>query len=1444
MQALKDDAEICKNISTAKKWCITALHKFIFEEDGDRKNRCRIRDFTGFTFDAQDDLWQQKSEYIDANLSETDLAVICSILGLEYTVDDAKMHIFEFLRTFEKPNDDDEEDDDNESDGKDNDDNDGGSEVGDQDDDDQGSNSVKKERNNGGAYQPRFVMNFRDIEDSIRTYDGSDNVCVRVWVREFEETAALMNWDELQKFVFAKKSIKGLAKTFISSERNISSWSKLKAALIDEFGKAVNSALLHKKLVERKMKKDEGVREYFFHMKDLASRGSIEDGALIQYVIDGISDMNINKAILYGAKNLSEFKDKLKYYDILREKNKATNVKNETKFDSKQNVNKQSNESKNSNESSKKTFNSKCYNCGEENHKSSECKNKEKGTKCFSCNLFGHISKNCPSKKSNVVNVNVVNKYKNNAMIKEIKFGDFKTSALFDTGSKFNIMTENVYKSLKNSKMTTSNVYLIGFGNKDENKIKSIGRVNCAFEIDNENFELQFEVVPNICLDVPVVLGTEICSQAEIKINPSGLIIKKLKQNDESDEHFLQNILKIDAKDFENTFDFDVSVDEAAKQKVIEMVTKYKPNKIKTTNVQMKIILKDDNPISSGPRRLPIAERGIVEQQVDEWLKNGIIEESESEYSSPVVLVRKRDGTPRLCVDYRRVNKVIVKDRFPLPLIEDQLDRLQNAKVFSTIDLKNGFFHVDVDETSRKYTSFVTHNGQYQFKKVPFGLSNSPGVFQRYVNAIFRDLARRGIALPYIDDVIIPADDEEQAIQRLEEVLNLCRDYGLEINFKKCQFLKRRVEFLGHVIENHEVSPSPAKVEALKKFKLPANLKELESFIGLANYFRKFVPNFSIIAKPLTDLRKKGQKFEIKDEQIASFDAIKDALCKKPTLRIFNQRLETEVHTDASMHGYGAVLLQRAPDDGCLHPIYFMSKKTTDAEKKYSSYELEVLAIIEALKKFRVYLLGLHFKLVTDCNAFTKTLEKKDLSTRVARWVLLLEEYDYEVEHRSGSQMRHVDALSRYPVMIIDEDTVIAQIRNAQSKDDELAAIIEIVRNDAEFNNYFLKADVLFKLKDDRELIVIPESMQTNIIRQAHEKGHFAVKKTMEIIRQEYFIPNLEAKVQKIIGCCVHCILINRKRGKMEGELHPINKGDIPLNTYHVDFLGPLATTNKCYNHILAVIDAFTKFCWLYPTKTTSAKDLIAKLQQQSRIFGNPMNIISDRGSAFTSEDFKQYCSDENINHFLITTGLPRANGQVERLNAVIASVLAKLSFDDPTKWYKYVDIVQQIINSTYSRSTQMTPFELMVGVKMRTKEDLHLKELIEGEIVKQFNDDRDNMRQRAKESILRIQSENKRSYDKKRKPARRYNIGDLVAIKRTQFGGGLKLRPKYFGPYEVTRVKQNNSYDVIKVGTCEGPNRTTSCAEFMKPWLFHDGDDAFEANVMQDGRVVGSIAP
>ncbi|GFX71526.1 retrovirus-related Pol polyprotein from transposon 17.6 [Trichonephila clavipes] len=866
------------------------------------------------------------------------------------------------------------------------------------------------------------------------------------------------------------------------------------------------------------------------------------------------------------------------------------------------------------------------------------------------------------------------------------------------------------------TKLSKNKMLLTGIG---EAQVTTIGSFEHKFKIDDENYSLTWHVVPTDKLKFEAVIGSDLLEQASISFTKEGVKFNKYENH--------AQLMQISAENLQEELDLRHVENRQIKKELEKLIQDYKPEKTASTDVTMRIILKDEEPVCQHPRRLAFTERQEVNKQIEEWLNEGIIRPSSAEYASPIVMVKKKDGSSRMCIDYRKLNQKLVKDKFPLPIIEDVLDTLQEAKVYSTLDLRNGFFHVDVDEDCRKYTSFIVPDGQFEFNKVPFGLSTSPGVFQRYVSSIFRDLTRKGIVISYLDDLVIPAKNEQEGLEKLKIIFEVAKKYGLEIKFKKCQFLKKKIEFLGHIVESGTIKPSPTKTLAVRKFPEPTTIKQVQSFLGLTGYFRKYIKDYSKIAKPLSDLTRKENLFVFfffGIQQKEAFEKLKKIMseaqsCTFTSMEEKQNCIQTPVNKGTAQFCYKKQKMES------YIPFTTCRKRQIQQKKRQ------------------------HFKIVTDCSAFQKTMQKKELITRIARWALQLEEFDYEIEHRAGSRMKHVDALSRYPVMMVCNDTLTSKLKNAQEEDDNIQTL--------------------------KSLLEKQES-------------------------EEFFERNA-----------------NKKTGKKEGFLNPISKESIPLSTYHVDFIGPLPSTNKSYQHIFTVVDAFTKFTWLYPVKTVSAESALEKLKQQQKTFGNPIRIISDRGSAFTSKLFNDYCDEENIQHLQIATGVPRGNGQVERIHRTLIPVLTKLSLDDSTKWYKYVDRLQRILNSTISRSTKWTPFELLVGIKMRNKEDILIKDLLLEEMAKELLEQREFLRNDAKKNIETLQSENRKTYNRRRKKASLYKEGDLVAIQRTQFGAGLKLRPKFLGPYKVTKVNSKDRYEVEKVGQHDGPNSTTTSADLMK---------------------------
>lgn len=1262
----------------------------------------------------------------------------------------------------------------------------------------------------------QVMLSFRDVEESLDKFSGDNSVCIARWIDEFEETADIYKWDDVHRLTYAKRLLTGSAKRFVKYERCAKTWPKLRKALKEEFEELVDSHKVHNELRQAKKKNDETYQEYVYRMLEIAAQTDVETSAVIQYIIEGINDEAGNKSILYGARTIRQLKEKFTQYEKMKREAKSKYKVSDHKKDDKGRKpdNRPNKKSEGGPEKAKR-----CFNCGDKEHVSAKCPEKDKGPKCFKCQVYGHIASKCTVQQQQVKESNVVTQPTKKKHFKEVQLGDSKFMALVDTGSHMTFMRVDEYVQIGSPRLRSTNIKFNGMGSPDLN---ALGEFETDVIIDNETYCIRFYVLSGELLKYSVLLGTDFLDQIALSMRGGQVKIEKIDAAllEDSDR---PDIFQINLVGDLNELDLSHIKEEHYREEIKRIVINYKPEKTHDVGVKMKIVLKDEIPVASRPRRLSPHELKEVDDLLKLWLEEEIIRPSNSEYASPIVLVKKKDGSTRLCVDYRPINKKIIRPCFPLPLIEDQIDLLQSAMYYSTIDLKNGFFHVDIEEDSTKYTAFVTPNGQYEFLKAPFGLSISPITFQKYICAVFRPLIERGIVRIYMDDLIIPATTREQAIEYLKMVLDVAGKHGLKINWKKCKLLQERVEYLGFIIEKGTVQPSEHKTEAVAKFKQPKGVKDVQSFLGLTGYFRKFIPRYSLIARPLTNLLRTGVKFEFCDREIEAFNELKAALVSKPVLKIYNPRAETELHTDASQLGFGMILLQKDPNDNKFHPVYYASMKTTPAEEKRTSYELEVLAIVKALEKFRVYLLNIPFTIVTDCQAFTMTMSKKNLCVKVARWALFLAEFQYVIVHRPGKNMSHVDALSRNPlprVFLVEEsvDGMIIRLKRAQREDEQIQAILKNVEEN-KTREYEVKNDLLYRVESGEYLVVVPKSMQTQVVQRAHGRGHFGINKTEALVRNDYWFKGMREKVESVIRNCIDCILAERKTGKQEGLLNSIPKGSLPLDTYHIDHLGPIPSTKKSYRHIFVVIDAFSKFVWMYSTRSTDSDEVIKRLQKQAEIFGNPRRIISDRGTAFTSNAFRDYCKDENIEHVLITTGVPRSNGQVERVNRTVIPLLTKLSAPKPEEWYKHLETVQKFVNATPSRSTNKTPFNLLFGTQMRLKEDPKVREMIEEEWIQMFEEQRDEIRNEAKEQLVKMQAENRKNYNKRRKEATKYVLDDMVAIKRTQQGSGLKTHSKFLGPYRVTKVLRNDRYLVEKLGYHEGPFQTSASADHMKPW-------------------------
>lgn len=855
-------------------------------------------------------------------------------------------------------------------------------------------------------------------------------------------------------------------------------------------------------------------------------------------------------------------------------------------------------------------------------------------------------------------------------------------------------------------------------------------------------------------------------------------------------------------------------------------------------DVEMTIDLNDDKPVVYRPYRLSYAEREQVRVIIEELLQNDIIQESDSEFASPILMVKKKTGEQRLCVDYRALNNKTRKDCFPLPLIEDQLNNLSGNRFFTSLDLASGYYQVPMAQESRRYTGFVTPDGHFEFKRMPFGLANAPAVFQRLINKMLGS-KRFDTALAYLDDILVPSENIQQGFQRLEEVLRLLREYGLTLKLSKCRFFDNVINYLGYEISYDGIRPDEQKILAVVKFPAPTNVHEVRQFLGLAGYFRKFVKSFGEIARPLTNLLKKNVPFQWTTNESKAFTLLKEKLVERPILSLYNPKLDTELHTDASASGIGGILVQWQENPRVLKPVAYFSRQTTPEERHLHSYELETLAIVCSLKKFRVYLLGIKFKVVTDCHALRTTLVKRDLVPRIARWWLQISEFTFDIEYRPGAQMAHVDALSRNTKLKEYNDDLITTVYNIntenwlltlQMSDPDIARIIKVLKpeNDEESRdikkNFVVKDHKVYRKVNDQLCLVVPRSARFQVCRSNHDDiGHLGETKTIEKIQAQYWFPKLRKFVKKYVRSCIQCAYNkDNEKNKRTGHLYPIKKVDVPFHTIHIDHLGPFTKSKKGNAYILTVVDSFTKYVFVKPVKDTKTKSTLKVLESIFVDFTLPSRIISDRGTSFTSGAFKNFCDIHGIKHVLNAVACPRANGQAERFNQTILNSLTRHNTgNDERDWDTWLGKIQQGINNTINASTRKTASEALFGCRLRD------------ELTNKLGIDMDNppeniesLRKDISANIETAQQKQKLNYDSSRAPAAVYSEGDLIKITRTNFynkGNSTKLLSKFIGPYRIVKILGNDRYKISAIPGFDKKRKlfeTVVAADRIRPWI------------------------
>ena len=869
--------------------------------------------------------------------------------------------------------------------------------------------------------------------------------------------------------------------------------------------------------------------------------------------------------------------------------------------------------------------------------------------------------------------------------------------------------------------------------------------------------------------------------------------------------------------------------------------------------VRHKIDLTDERPFKQRFRRIPPHMFEEVRDHLRQLEANGVIRPSKSQFSSPVVCARKKDGRLRLCVDFRLLNNRTVKDNYSLPRVEEILDAIpQGTQYFTKLDLKSGYHQIEIEESHKERTAFtVGPLGFWEHNRLAFGLCNSPATFQRVMDHIFADMNLKNMYI-YIDDLVVFSSSFAEHLEMLRKVFLRIRECGLKLAPQKCELARALIELLGFVVSREGLQTDPAKVKKVREWPTPTSPKELHSFLGFAGYYRRFVKGFASISRPLNELKGVDKRqFKWLPEHQKAFEELKECLCSAPVLAYADFTLPFEVHVDASGTGLGSVLYQRP--EGRLKVIAYASRSLNKSEKNYPAHKREFLALKWAVSdKFKDYLgdPAKKFVVKTDNNPLTYVLTTAKLDATGHRWLAALSRFNFDIEYVPGSSNADADGLSRMPFRDIDSAVVAAichsgasdtessteshseaedgtpfprisheQIRREQNADHVLSVWTAAVRvgkvpklykspnarRHAVMKKNFEKLKfirgALFRHSDGVDQLVLPECRKTEVLRALHDDaGHQGSDKTLSLLKERFFWPGMTAEVAKYVAECGRCVRF-KKRAPV-APLVPILTTE-PLELVSTDFV-KVDSSSSGLRNILVITDHFTRYAKAYPTTNMSAKTTAEKLMLFFGNFGVARRLHADQGPNFESEVVQHLCKLLGVNKSHTTPYHAMGNGSCEKMNHSVINMLGTLPQTQKQRWHKYIDALLMAYNATPHESTGFSPYFLMFGRRPKLAIDAVFPLM---ECKKPINEVRDALdwaweKARERDSSNKLKS--KRYYDRKAK-ALPLHTGDRVLKRVLAFDGPHKLKDKWSEDIYQVIGKPRDSIPVYQVRPIDG---------------------------------------
>lgn len=836
-----------------------------------------------------------------------------------------------------------------------------------------------------------------------------------------------------------------------------------------------------------------------------------------------------------------------------------------------------------------------------------------------------------------------------------------------------------------------------------------------------------------------------------------------------------------------------------------------------TTLVEL-VIKTNSPPIKQRYYPLSKALQTEVNSELEQMLADDIIEPSESPWSSPIVMIKKKTGGWRFCVDYRQLNKATVPDAYPIPYVSATLDKLRDARYLSTLDIKSAYWQIPVSKESRPLTAFtVPSRGLFQFKRMPFGLTNAPAVWQRLIDRVVGVDLEKNVFV-YLDDVIICTSTFDEHIRVLREVISRVTKAGLTLNRDKCNFVKSELKYLGYIVNASGLLVDPAKIDAILQIPTPKNVSDIRRIVGLASWYRRFVPNFSTVISPLTRLTCKNARFVWDSDCETAFNMIKEHLIKAPVLSCPDFDQSFCIQCDASDFGLGAVLSQ--VQDGVEHVICYLSRSLNKNERRYTTTEKECLAVLFAVEKFRPYIEGARFTVITDHYSLKWLNSIKDPVGRIARWAVRLQQYDFEIIHRKGKENVVPDALSR-SVPVVDTITDKLQLPiTAEDCDQDkwYSGMVDKVKKSPvnyplwRVDDHFLFKRVHTKYEEllepeNRWLIVVPRRSRITVIRNHHcppTCGHLGVFKTTNRIMQSYYWPGIKSDVARFIARCDTCLKTKPVQKAPAGQmLSQQPAASRPFQIISVDLVGPLPRSTSGYRYVLSVLDVFSKFVLFFPLRSATAPGIVKWLEEHViLVYGIPQKLILDNGPQFRSRQFKELMNHYGIQPRFTAYYHPQAN-PVERVHRVLKSIISSYVGDNHRTWDRLLARAGCAIRSAKHEVTALTPNFVVFGRELNfvsTDGPAH------GTLPSVFDP---VGRSRILETVfVDVQKKLRQAYDRTRV---RYNLrrrGDKFEINQEVWHKNYvlsnaaekftsKFAPKFVGPFVISKVMSPWTYQL-----------------------------------------------